>query len=85
MLAMGWFTHRAMRDMREIVMADKEVPAFYTQLIDNMRPEAALGSLSAVIIAIAARYGSRETAKSYSEGQVARTKPLPNDNQPPGQ
>ena len=85
MVAMGIFTHRAMNDMHEIVMADKEIPMFYTQLINNMKPEAALGSLSAVIIAIAARYGLRETAKSYSEGQAARqnTPPPPTDP-PPG-
>ena len=76
---MSYFTARAMRDMKEIATTKNEegefveVPVqFYSQLIDNMKFGTVLSALSGVLIAVAARYGLRETAKSFSEGQVAK-------------
>lgn len=69
---MTYFTARAMRDVKEIALTDgknfAEVQVFYTQLISNLKLGTVIASLSGVIIAVAARYGLRETAKNLGEG-----------------
>ena len=80
MVIMTIFTAKAMSDMKEIALTQAEdgeftsVPVtFYTQLIDNMRLGAVIGPLSGVLIAIIARYGLRETAKSIGDGISIRS------------
>lgn len=80
---MAYFTSKAMQDIKEITLTPIETETgvshvqaptqFYTQLVDNMRFGTVLSALSGVLIAVAARYGLRETAKSYSEGQGAKS------------
>lgn len=69
---MTYFTARAMKDVKEIALTGEgnfaEVQVFYTQLIGNLKLGTVIASLSGVIIAVAARYGLRETAKSLGEG-----------------
>ena len=67
-LIMTYFTHRAMNEVKELLLAGKDLPGFYTQLIDNMKIGTVLTSLSGVLIAIAARYGLRESTKNIGEG-----------------
>lgn len=73
---MVYFTHRAMADMKEIALSGDplipEVQSFYIQLIDNLKIGTVIGSLSGVLIAIAARYGFRETAQNIAQGLSAR-------------
>ena len=87
LIAMGimtYFTARAMKDVKEIILEDGanllEVQAFYVQLIDNLKLGTVIASLSGVIIAVAARYGLRETAKSLGEGGL-----VPHPKQSPSQ
>lgn len=77
---MAYFTHRAMIDMREIALTKvvegeqlPDVEGFYIQLVNNLKIGSVIGSLSAVLIAIAARYGLRETAKNIGEGMAVRS------------
>ena len=69
---MAYFTARAMKDVKEIALTGGEnfanVQVFYTQLIGNLKLGTVIASLSGVIIAVAARYGLRETAKNLGEG-----------------
>lgn len=69
---MAYFTARAMKDVKEIALTGgknfAEVQIFYTQLIGNLKFGTVIASLSGVIIAVAARYGLRETAKNLGEG-----------------
>jgi len=80
LVLMSFLTVQAMGDMKELAaMTDEEgrfmeVPVmFYSQLIDNMKFGTVLASLSGVLIAIAARYGLRETSKNIGAGMQART------------
>jgi len=80
MILMTVFTAKAMADMKEIALTQTEegefvtVPiTFYTQLIDNMKLGTVMGSLAGVLIAIVARYGLRETAKSIGDGMAVRS------------
>lgn len=79
LILMSIFTYRAMADMKELAsMTDDagesiQVPVtFYIQLIDNMKFGTVLASLSGVLIAIAARYGLRETSKNIGNGISSR-------------
>lgn len=71
-VVMAIFTHRVMVDTKEIVLAGQPVPELYSRIAENMKFGPVLSSISGVLIAVAARYGLRETAKSYSDGQAAR-------------
>jgi hypothetical protein len=69
MVIMVYFTHRCLVDMKDIALEATEervdlVLPFYTKLIDNLKIGTVLGSLSAVLMAVAARYGLRETAQN---------------------
>jgi len=77
---MTWFTYRAMTDMKEIALTKvtegerlPDVEGFYIRLIDNLKIGGVIGSLSGVLIALAARYGLRETAKNIGEGMSVRS------------
>ena len=73
---MSFFTYRAMDDMKELALQDGgidlEIQMFYVRVIDNMKLGTVLGSLSGVLIAIAARYGLRETSRNIGEGLANR-------------
>jgi len=69
---MAYFTKTAMQDVKEIALTDgadlREVQLFYTQLIDNLKIGKVIASVAGVIMAVAARYGLRETAKNWKSG-----------------
>jgi len=46
-----------------------EIPQFYSMIIPILNPSNIVTALSAVLIAIAARYGAREVASNMAEGR----------------
>lgn len=46
-----------------------QVPVFYSTIIPALSPDRIVTALSALLIAIAARYGAREATKNIAEGQ----------------
>jgi len=74
---MAYFTSRALSDMKYLAMHDKPVPTeVYNRVMDNMKFDTVIGALSGVLIAIAARYGARETAQNIANGMAARNNPV---------
>jgi hypothetical protein len=76
---MAYFTHRIMEDVKEIALTRvaegeklPDVEGFYIQLVNNLKIGTVISSLAGVLIAIVARYGLRETAKSIGDGMSNR-------------
>ncbi len=70
----AFFLHRAMVVVEALAREGIEVPMFFERLITFLDLGKVVASLSAVLIAIAARYGARETARNISEGRVNKSR-----------
>jgi hypothetical protein len=79
---MAYFTRKAMVDIKELALYSinleenqsmMDTQAFYSRLIENLKFGTVLGSLSGVLIAIAARYGLRETSKNIGDGMKSKS------------
>jgi hypothetical protein len=85
---MAYFTHRAMEDVKEIALTKvtegeklPDVEGFYIQLVNNLKIGTVISSLAGVLVAVAARYGLRETAKSIGNGLSVRASMVSKEDQ----
>jgi hypothetical protein len=61
-----WLANRAMSIAREVSLKGKEPPALLAALGARVDPGGILTALSAVVIAVAARYGGREITRNLA-------------------
>jgi len=84
LVIMAVFTYIALQDVKEIattiIHEGEKLPdmsMFYSQLIVNLKFGTVIGSLSGVLIAVAARYGFRETSDNIGKGMVSKASQKP--------
>jgi hypothetical protein len=82
----SYFISRAMKDLKELSLSPEglralpQAAAFYIRVIDTFNIGIIIGSLSNVLIVIAARYGLRETAQNIATGIAGRQISVPTGN-----